>query len=66
MLGHDLHLDRVAQVRLIRAIPKRCVLVGNLLPRLINFAPATEFLKNTANNRLDRIEDILLLDKAHL
>ena len=66
VLRHDLHLDRVAQVRFIRAIPQRRVTIGDLGPVGINLAPATEFLKHALQDRLDGVEHVLLFDKAHL
>ncbi len=66
MLGNNLHLDRVAQVGLVRTIPKRSVLIRNLLPRLIDLATTTKLFKNPTNNGLDRIKNILLFYKAHL
>ena len=66
MIGHDLHLDWVAQIGLVGAVPKGRILVGDLLPLLIDFSTAAEFLEDAADDRLDRVKDILLCDKGHL
>ncbi len=66
MLGAILHLDRVAQVGLVGAIPFGGVTIGDLRPFGIDFAPAAELFKDTLHHRLDGVEHVLLGDKAHL
>ena len=68
MLGHILHLDRVAQVGLVGAIPKRRITIADLRPFMgcINLTTAAEFFKDASDHRADRIEYVLLLDKRHL
>ena len=66
MLGDILHLDRVAQVGLVGAIPKRRVAIRDMRPMGINRRALTELLENALYDRLDRVEDILLRDKGHL
>ena len=66
MLGHIGHLDRVAQVGLVGAVPKRRVTVGDLRPVLVNAVSAAEFLEHALDHRLHGVEDILLRDEGHL
>ncbi len=66
MLRHILHLDRVAQVRLIRPIPFQTVAIGDLRPIGIGLFPRRELLENPLDHRLHRGKHIFLLDKRHL
>ena len=66
MVGHDLHLDRVTQVGLVRAIPQRRVFIRDLRPFLIHSLATTEFFENAGQHRLDGVEHVLLFDKGHL
>ena len=66
MLTHHLHLDRVAQVRLVGAIPKRCIPIRNLRPLRINLATTAELFEHALKHRLDRVEHVLLGDERHL
>ena len=61
-----MHFDRVAQVGLVRAVPKRRVSVGNLRPLGIDLAAAAELFEHASQHRLDCVEHVLLLDKGHL
>ncbi len=65
MFRHVLHLDRVAQVGLVRAVPFRRVLIGNLRPFGVDLTTAAEFLKNATDDRLNRVKHVLLADKGH-
>ena len=67
MIGYHLHLDRVAQVRLIGAVPKRGIAIRDLFPVLwrIYFAATTEFFEHASDDRCDGIKDVLLADKRH-
>ena len=67
MLTHNLHLDGVAEVRLVGAVPECGVLISDLRPvlRRIHLTAAAELLKHTCQNRPDRVEHVLLADKAH-
>ena len=66
MLGHVLHLDRVAQVWLVGPVFQRRILVGDQRPVGIDLATAPELLEQPADHGLNRIENILLRDEAHL
>jgi hypothetical protein len=66
MLGHHLHLHRVAQVGLVGPVPERGVAVGDARPDLIDGAPAAELVEDALQHRFDRLEHVLLLDEAHL
>ncbi len=46
MLGDDLHLDRVAQVGLVGAVPQRRVLIGNLRPVFINLMSVAKLFED--------------------
>ena len=65
-LGHVLHLDRVAQVRLVGAVPFGAVGVADPGPELVDLVTAAEFLEDAFDDRLNRIENIVLGDEAHL
>ncbi len=66
MLRDHLHLDRVTQVGLVGAVPQRRVFVGYLRPLRVDLPAPAKLLENAANHRLDRVEHVLLRDKAHL
>ena len=66
MLRDILHLDRVAQIRLVGAIPKCGVTVRDLRPVLIHLAALAELFKNALNHRLNGVKHILLLNERHL
>ncbi|MPL89883.1 hypothetical protein SDC9_35925 [bioreactor metagenome] len=66
-LGADIgHLDRVAQVGLVRAVPQQRVLVGDLRPDRVDGLAGAEFLEHALHHRLHRGKDVFLLDEAHL
>ena len=66
MSGNGLHLDRVAQVRLVGAIPADRVAIGDMRELLGDGKPAAEFLEHTAQHRLNGVEHVLLGDETHL
>ena len=66
MFADVLHLDRVAQVGLVGAIPLQAVAVGDQRPVTGHRPTAAEFLENALDHRLHGGKDIRLLDKAHL
>ena len=66
VLGGILHLDRVAQIGLVGAIPFGRIAVADLRPFAVYFLAATKLFKHALHDRLDRIKDVLLLHKAHL
>ena len=66
MLGHVLHLDRIAQIRLVGAVLRDCRVVRNSRPVLRHRLAAREFFEQAGDDRLHRREDIVLLDETHL
>ena len=67
MLRHILHLDRVAQVRLVRAVFGDRFAVGNALERIgVDALAFAELLEHAVHHRLYGGEDVLLGDEAHL
>jgi len=66
VLGHVGHFDRVAQVGLIRAVLGDRRIVGNARPVMIDLLAAGEFLEHTGQDRLHGVENVVLLDEAHL
>ena len=66
MLGDVLHLDRVAQVRLVGGVFRHCLLVGDPREGLRDGAALAELLEDAAHHRLDGGEHVLLGDEAHL
>ena len=58
--------ERIAQVRLVRAIFQHRLGIGDQREFLGHRPAAAEFLEDAAQHRLDRREDILLRDEAHL
>ncbi len=66
MLGHHLHLDRVAQVGLVAAIPQQAVAIGDQRPIGIHGLVGRKFLEQPLNHRLHGGENVCLFDKRHL
>ena len=58
MLGNDLHLDRVAKIRLVSAVPERRILVGNLRPVAVDRAALAKFFK-AARNHLRQSDEVM-------
>ena len=66
MLGDGFHLDRVAQIRLVRAIFAHGFSIGNARESLVrDFAVVGEFTEQTGQNRLHYAKDLVLGDEAH-
>ena len=63
MLGNHLHFNGVAQIWFIAAIPKGRITIADLLPCLIHFSTATKLFKDTGQDRLYRVKNILLVNK---
>lgn len=63
MVGHHLHLDRVAQVGLVAAVFQHRLGIGDARPVGIDRAAIAEFLEQALDDRLDGLEDVLLFDK---
>src|SRR3546814_15690125 len=67
MIGYVDDLDRVAKVRLVIAVFQHRRAVGNARERRWrHLAAAPEFFKYAMKHRLDRCEDVVLGDEAHL
>ena len=66
MVRHIGHLDRVAQIGLVRAIPFQAVAIGDLGPVGIHLLARREFFENPLHDRLNGGEHIVLGDKGHL
>ena len=66
MRRHVGHLDRVAQVRLVGAVFLQRLDIGNAREGLGDRLALGELLEEVAQHRLDGVEDVLLLDEAHL
>ena len=67
MLGDVLHLDRVAQVRLVGAVLGDRLVVGDARElRGHRLAGSAELLEHAAHDGLDGGEHVLLRDEAHL
>ena len=66
MLRDVLHLDRVAEVRLVGAVFPHRVRIGDARELLRHALAAAELEEQLAQHRLDRLEHVLLLDEAHL
>ena len=67
MLRHVLHDEWIAKVRLVGPVFAHRFGVGNARPGGgRDGLAASEFLKRTPNHRLHRVENVLLLDEAHL
>ena len=65
-LADILHLDRIAQVRLVGAVFAHRVGVRNERKLRRHRLAVGEFLEHAAHHRLDRVEHVLLGDEAHL
>src|SRR6476620_9861688 len=65
VLGRVLHLDRVAQVRLVGAVFAQRIGVSDARKLLRHRLVAAEFLEQPAYDRLDRVEYVFLRDEAH-
>ena len=65
MLGHVLHLDRVAQVGLVGAVPQRGIAIGDLRPIAVRQTAFAECVEHPGDHRLHRVKNILLGDKGH-
>ena len=67
MLAHHLHLDRVAQVGLVGAIPQRGIGVADLFPCLggVDLLAAAKFLEHAGDHGGHGVEHVLLGDEAH-
>ncbi|ODN68881.1 hypothetical protein A6302_03806 [Methylobrevis pamukkalensis] len=66
VLGDRLHLDRVAQVRLVRAVFAERLGIGDAREGLRHRLAVAEFLEQAAHHRLHRVPDVFLGDEAHL
>ena len=66
MLGDVLHLDRVAQIRLVAAVFLQGFRERNPPPAFCHRLALCEFLEHAGDDRLHRREHVVLLDKAHL
>ena len=65
MLRNHLHLNRVAQIWFVAAIPKGRITIADLLPCLIHFATAAKLFEYAGQDRLYCVKNILLIDKRH-
>ena len=65
-LAHVLHHDRIAQVGLVAAVFAQRVGVRNERKLRRHRFAVGEFLEHASDHRLDRIENVLLGDEAHL
>ena len=66
MLGDVLHLDRVAQVRLVGAVFADRLRERNPRPALGDGLALGKILEHAGDDRLHRREDVVLVDKTHL
>ena len=66
MLRHRPHLDRVAEVGLVGAVFPHRLGIGNAREHRRYRLALAELLEQPAQDRLDRLEHVLLLDEAHL
>ena len=66
MVGDVLHLQRIAQVRLVGAVFAERLRKGNARPALGHRLALGEFLEHAGDHRLHRRKHILLRDEAHL
>ena len=67
MCRNVLHLDRVAQVRLVRAVLADRGAIGNARKRAFGHPPAVrELFKHAAHDRLDGRKHVFLGDETHL
>ena len=65
MLGHVLHFDGVAEVRLVGAVFRDRRVVRNARPVVRHRLAIREFLEEAGEHRLHRREHVFLLDEAH-
>ena len=65
-LAHILHHDRIAQVRLVAAVFAQRVGIRDERKFRRHRLAVGKFLEHAADDRLDRVEDVLLGDEAHL
>ena len=66
MLGHVFHLDGVPQVRLVGAVFAHGLGIRDAREFLRHRLAVAIFLEQTAQDRLDGVEHIVLGDEAHL
>src|SRR5215470_17500449 len=66
MVGHVLHLDGIAQIRLVSAVFAHRLGIRNAREFLRDRLAATKLVEQPTQDRLDGIEHILLRDEAHL
>ena len=67
MLGHVLHDEGIAQVRLVRPVFAHRFRIGDARPgRGRDRLAACELLERASYDRLHRVENVLLLNEAHL
>ena len=66
MLGHRLHLDRVAEVGLVGAVFAHRLAIGDARKLLRDRLAVGEGLEHAADHRLHRREHVVLRDEAHL
>ena len=67
MLRHVLHDERIAEVRLVRPVFAHGLRIGNARPgRGRDRLAAGELLERASYDRLHRVENVLLLNEAHL
>ena len=65
-LADVLHLDRIAQVRLVGAVFAHRLGIGDQRKFRRHRLAAGKLLEHAADHRLDRVEHVLLGDEAHL
>ena len=65
-LADVLHLDRIAQVRLVGAVFPHRLGIGDQREFRRHRLAAGKLLEHAAHDRLDRVEHVLLGDEAHL
>ena len=66
MCGHVLHPDGIAQVGLVGAVLAHGIAEGDYREFRRDGKPAAKFLEHATQHGFDRVEHILLGDKAHL
>ena len=66
MVGDVLHLDRIAQVRLVAAVFLQGFRERNPPPALCHRLAFCKFLEHAGDDRLHRRKHVVLLDKTHL
>ncbi len=65
MLGHRLHFNRVAQVRLVRTIGADRVIISDAAEILRDRLTFSKFFENAAHDRFHRFPDFFLGYEAH-